>query len=101
MIKIQKRVIMQDVFGIFFLVTPYRMTYTNRQGIDCTGADTVLRAVADNLSHDSRVYAIVREELVALKVKFGDERRTEIQTVSGETSAGSTNPLRVYNACSG
>ena len=48
MIKIQKRVIMQDVFGIFFFVTPYRMTYTNRQGIDCTGADTVLRAVADN-----------------------------------------------------
>ena len=38
----------------------------------------------DILSHDSRVYAIVREELVALKVKFGDERRTEIQTVSGE-----------------
>lgn len=27
---------------------------------------------------------LCREELVALKVKFGDERRTEIQTVSGE-----------------
>ncbi|MDD3193946.1 MAG: DNA gyrase subunit A [Oscillospiraceae bacterium] len=38
----------------------------------------------DILAHENRVYAIVREELVALKEKFGDERRTEIQTVSGE-----------------
>lgn len=38
----------------------------------------------DILSHDNRIYAIVKEELIALKAKFGDERRTEIQTVSGE-----------------
>lgn len=49
--------------------------------------EAILAKVADLediLSHDSRVYAIVREELVSLKAKFGDERRTEIQTVSGE-----------------
>ncbi len=38
----------------------------------------------DILAHDGRVYAIVKEELVALKAKYGDERRTEIQGVSGE-----------------
>ncbi len=38
----------------------------------------------DILSHDGRVYAIIKEELNALKAKYNDERRTEIQSVSGE-----------------
>ena len=36
------------------------------------------------LNDDSRVLAIVKEELTALKEKFGDDRRTEIAHVSGE-----------------
>lgn len=38
----------------------------------------------DILSHDSRVYGIIKEEMIALKAKYGDERRTEIQAVTGE-----------------
>ncbi|MDD2955526.1 MAG: DNA gyrase subunit A [Oscillospiraceae bacterium] len=47
----------------------------------------ILEKVADLediLSHDSRVYAIIRSEVVGLKEKFGDDRRTEVQSVSGE-----------------
>ena len=36
------------------------------------------------LADDGKVYAIVKEELQEIKDKFGDERRTEIQSVSGE-----------------
>ena len=36
------------------------------------------------LSDDAKVLAIVTEELLALKEKYGDERRTEIAHVSGE-----------------
>ena len=36
------------------------------------------------LNDDSRVLAIVKNELTALKEKFGDDRRTEIAHVSGE-----------------
>ena len=38
----------------------------------------------DILANESRVLAIVRQEAVAVKEKFGDDRRTEIETVSGE-----------------
>ena len=38
----------------------------------------------DILAHDSRVYTIIKDELIALKAKYGDERRTEIQSISGE-----------------
>ena len=36
------------------------------------------------LADDSRVLAIVKEELLDIKRRFGDERRTEIETVTGE-----------------
>ena len=38
----------------------------------------------DILSNESRVLSIVKEETRAVGEKFGDERRTEIETVSGE-----------------
>ena len=38
----------------------------------------------DILAHEARVLAIVKSEALAVKEKFGDERRTEIQAVSGE-----------------
>ncbi len=38
----------------------------------------------DILSHEARVLEIVWKEAVAVKEQFSDERRTEIQTVSGE-----------------
>ena len=36
------------------------------------------------LADDSRVKAILKDELLAMKEKYGDERRTAIETVSGE-----------------
>ena len=38
----------------------------------------------DILANESRVLAIVKKEALAVKEKFGDDRRTEIETVSGE-----------------
>ena len=38
----------------------------------------------DILSNESRVLAIVKEEALAVKAKFNDERRTEIAAISGE-----------------
>ena len=36
------------------------------------------------LADDEKVLAIVKEELLVMRAKYGDERRTEIQSVSGE-----------------
>ncbi|MBC8586308.1 DNA gyrase subunit A [Youxingia wuxianensis] len=47
----------------------------------------ILKKVAEYeaiLADEGRVLAIVREELVQFKEKYGDERRTEIMAVSGE-----------------
>ena len=38
----------------------------------------------DILANESRVLAIVKEEALAVKEKFNDERRTEIAAISGE-----------------
>ncbi len=38
----------------------------------------------DILADDEKVLAIVKEELAEIRKKYGDERRTEIQSVSGE-----------------
>lgn len=38
----------------------------------------------DILAHEERVLAIIKEESIAIRDKFGDERRTEIVAVSGE-----------------
>ncbi len=38
----------------------------------------------DILANDERVLSIVKEELLEMKRRFGDDRRTEIQSVSGE-----------------
>ena len=38
----------------------------------------------DILANDARVLEIVKNELLEMKKRFGDERRTEIETISGE-----------------
>ncbi len=38
----------------------------------------------DILSDRSKVYAVIREELAVIRKKYGDERRTSIEQVSGE-----------------
>ena len=43
-----------------------------------------IRDWEDILSNDARVLEIVKNELLEMKKRFGDERRTEIETVNGE-----------------
>lgn len=43
-----------------------------------------IRDYLDILSNESRVLAIVKEESLVIRDKFGDDRRTEIANVSGE-----------------
>ncbi len=36
------------------------------------------------LEHDEEIYRIIKEEIAVIRAKYGDERRTDIQMVSGE-----------------
>ncbi|MDK2892201.1 DNA gyrase subunit A [Methanohalophilus sp.] len=58
-----------------------RLTGLERQKIEEEYAE-VLKTIADLkdiLANDSRKYTIIREDLLALKERFGDERRTRIE----------------------
>ena len=48
----------------------------------------------DILANHSRVTAIIKEELGAIRTKFGDERRTDIENVSGEVDVESLIPVQ-------
>ena len=43
-----------------------------------------VQELTEILSDDSKVYDIIRNEMGVIRDKYGDERRTEIQAVSGE-----------------
>jgi DNA gyrase subunit A len=43
-----------------------------------------VQELTEILSDDSKIYAIIKTEMGAIRDKYGDERRTEIQAVSGE-----------------
>lgn len=45
------------------------------------------------LADEGRILAIVKEEAVALRDKYGDERRTQIETVSGEVDVEDLIPV--------
>lgn len=38
----------------------------------------------DLLSHESKIYAVIKKEVTAIRDKYADERRTQIVSVSGE-----------------
>ena len=63
-----------------------RLTGLERQKLEEELAALLVKIAdyEDILAHEERVLAIVREEAVAVKEKFGDERRTEIAAVDGE-----------------
>ncbi|MCM1080113.1 MAG: DNA gyrase subunit A, partial [Bacteroidales bacterium] len=46
----------------------------------------------DILSHEDRILGIIKEEAIAIRDKFSDERRTEIMNVSGEVDVESLIP---------
>ena len=52
----------------------------------------------DILSNESRVLAIVKEEALAVKEKFNDERRTEIAAISGEVDIEDLIPEEIGRA---
>ena len=48
------------------------------------GLHASIRNYKEILADDARVKAILKDELIALRDKYGDERRTSIEAVSGE-----------------
>ena len=48
----------------------------------------------DILSDKSKVYAVIRDELDVIKKKYGDERRTSIEQVSGEVDIEDLIPVQ-------
>ena len=51
---------------------------------ELTGLQAKIKDWQDILANDARVLAIVKNELLDMKKRFGDERRTEIESVNGE-----------------
>ena len=60
---------------------------------ELSGLQTKIEDWEDILANDARVLEIVKNELLDMKKRFGDERRTEIQSVTGEV-ASKTSSLR-------
>ncbi|MCI1966625.1 MAG: DNA gyrase subunit A [Oscillospiraceae bacterium] len=63
-----------------------RLTGLERQKLEDELAALLVKIAdyEDILAHEERVLAIIRTEAVAVRDKFGDERRTEIMAVTGE-----------------
>ncbi len=63
-----------------------RLTGLERQKLEdeLTALLAKIADYQDILAHEERVLAIVKEEAIAVKQKFGDERRTEIASIEGE-----------------
>ncbi len=63
-----------------------RLTGLEREKLEqeLAGLKVKISDYQDILAHEARVLEIVKNEALAVKKKFGDERRTEIQAVSGE-----------------
>ena len=62
--------------------------------IDETGElEVKIADYKDILANHSRVTSIIKEELGAIRTKFGDERRTDIENVSGEVDVESLIPV--------
>lgn len=63
-----------------------RLTGLERQKLEDELAALMLKIadLEDILSNVPRQLAIIKEEALAVKAEFGDERRTEIATISGE-----------------
>ncbi|MVB10899.1 DNA gyrase subunit A [Caprobacter fermentans] len=63
-----------------------RLTGLERQKLEDELAALMVKIAdyEDILAHEERVLAIIRAEAVAVRDKFGDERRTEIAAVTGE-----------------
>ena len=63
-----------------------RLTGLERKKLDeeLAGLLAKIADYEDILAKEDRVLAIVKQEAVAVKEKFSDERRTEIETISGE-----------------
>jgi len=63
-----------------------RLSGLERDKIEADYADTMakINEYEDILANESRVLEIVKEDLITMKNKFGDERRTEISMISDD-----------------
>ena len=85
--RLSERFALDDVQTQAIVQMPLgRLTGLERQKLEEELAALLVKIAdyEDILSHEERVLAIVREEAVAVRDKFGDERRTEIAAVDGE-----------------
>lgn len=72
-----------------------RLTGLERQKLE-DELNALLVKIADYqdiLAHEERVLAIVKDEAIAVKQKFGDERRTEIASIEGEVDVEDLIPV--------
>ncbi|MDL2232555.1 DNA gyrase subunit A [Ruminococcaceae bacterium OttesenSCG-928-L11] len=68
------------------MMTMSRLTGLEREKLETELAELKVKIAEyeEILRDHSRVLAVIREELEVIRKRFGDERRTEIATVSGE-----------------
>ncbi|MFU0832015.1 MAG: DNA gyrase subunit A [Oscillospiraceae bacterium] len=85
--RLTKRFDLDDVQTQAIVQMPLgRLTGLERQKLE-DELSALLVKIADYediLAHEERVLAIIKQEAIAIRDKFGDERRTEIVSVSGE-----------------
>ncbi len=60
---------------------------------ELNGLIAKIKELKEILADDSRVKQIISDELEVIKKKFGDERKTDIQTVSGEVDVEDLIPV--------
>jgi len=72
-----------------------QLTGLERHKIEDEAAELAVKIAdyKDILANRDRVTAIIKEELGAIKTKFGDERRTAIENVSGEVDVEALIPV--------
>ncbi len=89
----EAKIALSDRFGLDDLQTQAivqmplgRLTGLERQKLEdeLSAIELKIADFKDILANESRLLGIVKDEAMAVKNKFGDERRTEIATVSGE-----------------
>ena len=67
-------------------MTLFRLTGMERQKLEdeLTELRGKIAGLQEILSDEAKILGIIKDELGAIRAKYGDERRTEIMTVSGE-----------------
>lgn len=76
-------------------MTMGRLSGMERQKIldELAALEDRIRDLEDILSSEERILQIIKEELTAIREKFGDDRRTKIESISGEVDVEDLIPV--------